>query len=537
MPNNPAIDTTVLITILGLIAAVWAVVPANTRLRFRLGMSWIDWCVAIGVFLVVHYLIFEQSFRSVGLYYSFGPWKWGLDKGNSVYLLLLGLGLYILLRARKPKLANRKIGTLDALANTLLLTKRYDELFTLIEPLLFKLFKLTKHRPLLLGLVNKISLKPLVPEFRWEGENFITLPAQEVGIQRKYRLMLASLNSRLTTQDFLADRARDILKSLLNQPQFVFYMSVSHPHFCLRVLAIPEVIREDFTDLFVTALIADSNSLLYSELKNSENLNGCHRPALPRSNRIIYFWFNDVTTAQRLALYRPIGDAICRYINEDEKIVEAYNLPLGSYQQSGKYRCPVFAGIKLFEIMIHEAMHQGVQDHLWLHYFAYFTDGILKKLRDQQPEDSNYEFPTTFHYLIFNIVVITTNWISDCVEVDQSLIADQVKKSPGFDSHYIPKEAAKALGAITQKIFLSPKNDDRFKEYILETCLGAFKRIAAQKDAILLTQDFKNAIISGNGYFEVGYKQELYRVYKGIDHALRCDVDDFGRALEESQNQ
>jgi hypothetical protein len=77
MPNTSAIDTNVLITILRLIAAVWAVIPSNTRLRFRLRMSWVDWGIAMSVFLIIHYLVFEPFFRSVGLFYSFGPWRWG----------------------------------------------------------------------------------------------------------------------------------------------------------------------------------------------------------------------------------------------------------------------------------------------------------------------------------------------------------------------------------------------------------------------------------------------------------------------------
>lgn len=537
MPNTPAIDTTVLITILGLIAAVWAIVPANTRLRFRLGMSWVDWCVAIGVFLVIHYLVFEQFFRSIGLYYTLGPWRWGLDKGSTVYLLLLGLGFYILFRARKPKLANGKIGAFERLVNTLLLTKRYDELFTLIEPHLFKLFELVKHRPLSTKILNIISLKPVMPTLYWDNGNLVTQPVHQSVIHEQYRSIHARLVSKLPEQDCLADRARYLIKSLLNQPQFVSYLSVSHPHFCLKVLTIPEVIREDFTELFVTALIADSNSLLYSELKDNKNLNGRYRLALPNSNRILCFLFKDVTTAERLALYKPIGDSVCRYIDEDRKLVEAYNLPLGYYDQSGRYRCPIYAGIKLFEIMIHEATHQGMQDHLWLFYFPHFTGKILNQLRDWEPGDANCEWPTPFHYLIYQIVTINSNWVADCIEVDESLISKQVASEPNFDSQYVPKQAIEALGTITQKILLSPKIDDRFKSNVLEIALGKFKRFKDRKEAATVVQEFIDSMILGNGYVREGYRKELYRIFRTLDHSLRHDVDVFGRALKSALDE
>lgn len=536
MPNNPAIDTTVLITILGLIAAVWAVVPASTRLRFRLGMSWVDWCVAIGIFLVVHYLVFEAFFRSVGLYYSFGPWKWGLDKGSSVYLLLVGLGFYILFRARKPKLANGKVGVFEALANTLLLTKRYDELFTLIEPHIFKLFKLTKHRPVLMKWLDKISFKPIASTFHWDDGNPVVQSEHENIIYTRYRSVLAKLKSSSYLQNHLADQARDLVKSLLNHPQFVAYLGVYHPHFCLKILGIPEVVREDFTDLFVTSLIADNNSLLYSELKNNENLNGRYRLALPSSNRILYFLFKDVTVAQNLALYQPIGESVCRCIVEDRMLADAYNLPLGYYDESGKYKCPIYAGIKLFEIMIHEAIHQGIQDHLWLSYYRFFTDKILNQLRDQQPNDTNSEWPTPFHYLICKIVTIASNWIDECIEVDVSLISEEVQKERGFDSQYIPQKAVSTLAAIVQMILISPKIDDRFKGHVLGICLERFKRFHGKKIAGKISQKFISLMIVGDGYVKDSYKQELNRIYQMLDPALKFDIGDFDKALKQSLN-
>ncbi|AZD54282.1 hypothetical protein C4K19_2495 [Pseudomonas chlororaphis subsp. aurantiaca] len=532
MPNNTAIDTSVLITILGLIAAVWAVVPSNTRLRFRLSMSWSDWIIAISVFLVIHYLIFENFFRSIGLYYSFGPWKWGLDKGSTVYLLLLGLGLYSIFRAQAPKLATRKFGTFELLANTLLLTKRYDELFMLIEPHLFKIFELSNHHPLLHRTTKNLSLTPK-PNTERAAQPY--LQKCESMIKNTFDSSLLKFRSKLPTQGNVAERAQNLLKGILNHPQFVAYLSVSHPHFCLRILAIPIVVRENFTELFMDAIVSESSSLLYSELRNNENLNGRYRLALPASNRILHFLFKDVTTAERLALYRPIGEVVCRYIDDDYNLIEAYNRPLGYYAELGKYRCPVHAGLKLFEIMIHEGIHQGIQDHLWLFYFTHFTDKILKKLRDQQPDDSNYEWPTPFHFLIYEIVTITSNWIDDCIESKEPLISEPTNKEQNFDSQYISKEATNALGSIIQSILLSPKIDDRFKGYMLEISLDRFKRLQKRKDTAPVARAFIKSIILGEELStKQDYRRELHRIYERLDHTLRHDVESFGWALKQS---
>jgi hypothetical protein len=274
---------------------------------------------------------------------------------------------------------------------------------------------------------------------------------------------------------------------------------------------------------------------LYSELKNNQNLNGRHRLALPSSNRILHFLFNDVTTAERLALYQPIGETVCRRIDEDPKLAEAYNLPMGYYNESGKYRCPIHAGIKLFEIMIHEAIHQGIQDHLWLFYFTHFTDRILKQLRDQQPSDSHHEWPTPFHFLLYEIVTITSDWVEDCIDVKPESIDEQVHKEEGFDSQYISKQAADALGRIVQSILVSPKLDDRFKGYMLEICLERYKRFQSRKDANTVSHVFINSMIFGEEFTtKKGYRRELHRTFQELDHVLRRDVKSFGLALERS---
>ncbi len=60
-------------------------------------------------------------------------------------------------------------------------------------------------------------------------------------------------------------------------------------------------------------------------------------------------------------------------------------------------RCSkAYAGIRLLEIMIHEAIHQGLRDHLWLHYLPIFTDKILRQMRAPLPQDLEHEFPSFF---------------------------------------------------------------------------------------------------------------------------------------------
>lgn len=532
MTDDIAIDTSSLLTILGVIAAVWAIIPANNRLRFRLSVTWFDWLIVIAVFLVVHYLVFERALRAVGLYVSFGPWKWDLDKGSAVYLLLLALGIYLLARARAPKLARQNIGTFGKLVDNLLLTKRYDELVSLVEPQVSKLLKLSQHRPLLARVLAKYAPKPVFDiEVLLHGESV------QRDLKRKccIRSGLSKFEAILLKRDHASRHANEILQSITNSPTLVTHLAVAHPYLCLKLLERPEAVREDFTELFMDALLADHTSRIYVELRNNQNLNGRHRLALPDSNRILCFFFKYVSVAAKLGLYRAIGESVCRTLDEDSRLAEAYNRSLGYYSEAGKYHCPVHAGIKLFEIMVHEGIHQGQQDHLWLFYFMHFTTSILEQMREASPDDENHEWPTPFYYLLYEIVSIASNWVDDCVEIKTSDVPKSIREQQGFDLFYISRQAAIALGSIVQDIVQSSKIADRFKDYVLEIALRRYKRIEHDPQTTQVANDLVTSLTVGTDFpTNIEYRYALKEVFDRLDHVLRREVPKFASAIEMS---
>lgn len=532
MADAIPIDTSGLLAILGVIAAVWAIIPTNNRLRFRLSVTRFDWTVVITVFLVVHYLVFERALRAVGLYYSFGPWKWGLDKGSAIYLLLLALGLYLLVRARAPKLAQKNVSQFGKLVENLLLTKRFDELVSLVEPQLSKLLEISQHRPLLARFAARLAP---APDFDIDAILRGEKPKRGMVLKHYARSALRWIESTPSTRDRVSKQANEVLQTISNSPALVSHLAVAHPHFCLRLLERPEVVREDFLELFVDALLADHSSRIYVELKNNQNLNGRHRLDLPEANRILRFFFKDVSVAANLGLYRAIGEAVCRTLDEDAKMAEMYNRSLGYYDEAGKYHCPIYAGVKLFEIMVHEGIHQGKQDHLWLFYFTHFTTKILQQMRDLSPDDENHEWPSPFYYQLYEIVSITSNWTEDCLNVKVSDIPEAIRKAPGFDLLYISRQATNALGSIIQDIVQSPKLADRFKGYALEIALRGYKRIAEGPQTAQVAHDLLIALTVGIDLpTKLQYRHALKELFHELDYALRDEVPKFAEAIEAS---
>ena len=150
------IDTSSLLTILGLVAAVWALIPSTSRLSFRLSVSTFDWTLIIGVVALAHYLVFEETMRAFGIYYTFGPWKWGLDRNSAVYLLLISLTAYLIYRSQAIKVQHRNIHVFERLFTSLINTKKYDELAPLLERHVTSVFALADHRTLKDRIAQKI---------------------------------------------------------------------------------------------------------------------------------------------------------------------------------------------------------------------------------------------------------------------------------------------------------------------------------------------------------------------------------------------
>ncbi|HEM1129717.1 TPA: hypothetical protein U0X32_005449, partial [Klebsiella pneumoniae] len=141
------IDTTNLLTILGVIAAVWAIITPTSRLRFRFCMTRWDLLIIGLIFILANYLVFAPALRQVGLYYSFGPWIWGLDSSSAVYLLFLLAASYLFIRLKSPTLNRGKIKLFLELIESLHLTKKYDELVLLVEPQLDEIISLANGKP------------------------------------------------------------------------------------------------------------------------------------------------------------------------------------------------------------------------------------------------------------------------------------------------------------------------------------------------------------------------------------------------------
>lgn len=532
---NPAgIDTSALLTMLGLIAAVWAVVPATARLSFRLSLNWYDWLVIWAAFLMIHGLFFEPVLSSLG-FPTFGPWLWGFDKSATQYLLFLLLATFVYWRSRKTRLTRWKLGLFDDLTTSLLHSGKYEELADLLQRHLESVLDLTAPSSVRGRIAD--TIRPPRPDFQviLHDDGSITLGADAPTSPffHKWFVFREWLADSVGPSQRVQRRAACISKRLLSSRQFVGFLAVARPYLCIQVMERATRIEEGFQDEFFNALLADEASVLYSELKNNDNLSERgHRLALPDENRLLRFYCFDVDIAGRLAVYRSVGEAVLARIDSDDVLQKKLNGRLLRFEDVGKHHDPVFAGIQFFRIMVLEGLHQRVADHLWLHYMPHFARSLVDRAREVRSEDENHEFPTPLAYLLYEIVDAAAVWVRDAEYLTKP--GDVLRREQIEGNHiYISFEAAEALGRVIEVILMSLRVSRRLKEELLCVALTALRDLEQHAHLAPLAEVMRAYLIAPYDFLKHdNYLSVLKQCFDQQDHVLRGALVRFNKELD-----
>lgn len=526
MVSPKEVDISNLLTILSVIVAVGALITQTGKLRLRFCMAWYDYTLGVAVFLLIHYLVFAPVLRSLGLYYSFGHWKWGLDSTSAVYLILLLYSVYFLLRIKFPILIRSKINNFNELISSLIISKRYDDLVLLVEPQLERLIKLSEKQ----GNIDRLYRRYYRPSFDLKA----LINGEEQPTLSKFNKFSNFILDRIKVKaESSSSQASEVIFNLVTSPDLTENLAVNAPYFGLKILKSGVAIRQDYISPYVDALLNDRNGRLYVELKNNDQIRRGSRLLIPERNRLLHGFFSDAEVAEKIGIYQGIGESIYRKLSEDRGLIDALKGKLGTYSKIGIYSCPISSGITLFEIMVHEGIHQGLQDHLWLHYYYYFTREIINQMVVLSESESDYEdegeFPTRFHYLLYRMVSISTEWIEQCSLIDEKEIPEKTRSKDGFDKYYISKEATKVLGNMLQVIIESEKISDRFKVYLLEIVVRCHIQISLDDALKEVSLSLLQHVISGDcmNRHKRDYVRKLYDVFRQIDHVLIHDAASF----------
>lgn len=524
----PLVDTGSLITIFGLMAAVWALVPETSRLRLKFSLSRFDRLVLLTAFLLINYLAFAPTLQNMGLYYSFGPWKWGLSSASAIYLILLVAGGYLLIRIRAPHLTSSRLRHFSNLIDELVLSSKYKEAADLLKPNLRKLVFLSEDDPWLVRQINRLS--PM-PEDVFERMVYFSKAG-------RFKRLLCYLRSySIEKNNVRREIAANLLESLASSSGFVGFLSQVKPYLALDLLKSKAMVRANYSSKLIAALLDDSNSRLYLELRSNQTIKKGNRLDLPKSNKILNRLLSSSQDAMSLDMDSAIGEYVLSELQENSELDSRLNSKIGSYYDVGRFSCPINSSLTIFEIMVHEGIAQGIQDHMWLHYFSHFAGRILDNM-DGIHGDLYAEWPTPYHYLLYRIVSIGADWVEQSSFVDDSEVLEENKVKENYSRYLIAENSIKMLENVFKSIVGSSALSDSFKRYLLEALLRRYKTIKDDSNLAKLHSLYLSHIAEGGGSLpQKTYPAELKKIFDGLDHVLRNDVKPFAEALEKAVNK
>jgi len=201
-------------------------------------------------------------------------------------------------------------------------------------------------------------------------------------------------------------------------------MAVSRPYAALRILAQwPESAdKNEFVFLYFSELVENVSSVFYTELARNQGMTA-HGYEIPPTNRLLHFFLLDAKVAQQFRLYKPVGDFVERHLDELQRHPEQdfYNRMPGQFDDEERNRWPVYAAVRFFDIMITQALYQGIEWHMWLYYFPPFVERMLRNYQsDSGMFDPDAEFPLRYSKLLYEVFDVLRDWI---LALEQALLA------------------------------------------------------------------------------------------------------------------
>jgi hypothetical protein len=497
-------------TLLGVVVAVYALLSPERRRDLLVRLGWLDWAIIAIALLLIHYILFYPILKSIGVAPYLGTWRWGFTEATASYSILLVAAVVVGVRVVTTRLGRGKMVLLRELFESQLHARKYEEALYLFNGHLNSIIRAARNDYLFPRLKEKMNPSP------WSA--FGTTQAPLRWYQGK---IFRWLSMWLPGYEDSKDTADDILHRLLTYEPFARTLAALRPHSGLRVLASDIRQARDFQELWLSALLDDQHSVLYSEIKDNQNMSGIRRYVFPPGNRVLFFYFGEISRAKDLAVYKPIGDYFLQELRRKaaDALSDRYNGPLDDFEDEAKWKDPCYAVLQMFGFMIPEAVHAGITWHMWLYYAPLFVEQIVQNLEPTPRVDLAREWPTPYHYFLYECIHSLCDWVTivQDIEVDQENI--EVKStSLDHENGNIPKSSALALGQALRYILHSPKITPRFKAYLL----GVSLRVLNDLDGNARHNSLRRVVISSiaNGGFATGNARLAHQ------HAIRNALDD-----------
>lgn len=352
-----------------------------------------------------------------------------------------------------------------------------------------------------------------------KNEKYFNERIHELRYERSYSCLAALVDDNYHTifHSGATDKenfSNKIKRELLDR-QFITYIANFKPYFGLRIIIDTELdfFIHEFADLYFEALLRNKDSALYREIENNQNLSRLHRYSIPESNRIIYSFFSNISLAKDLEVYRPIGEGVIDILNKQQrKERDVYNeYQEGYIGERQTFDNPIFIGIRFFDIMIMESIYQKVDWHMWLYYYSHFVDKICKNYRINEYSQPETEFPSTYSYLLYEITSNLRHWI-ELIEDDTAKIKQKLQHVDcSHENNNILKSSIICLVQCSHHILDTDAIPPRFKEYLTYIMFNLYFKLALSTKKIAREYGKVIACCISYGIQNYGKGDSVYR--------------------------
>lgn len=521
--------------------------PSVHRLRIELRLEWLI-VLSAACFLLV---ICSEFSAPISQLCSFNDTKacwvfhlvynsgW-VGKEQAAFLVVVTWLFMAGILVVRKKLSAKSLPALSRLVSELAYQQKYSELVDLLEPQL-SLINAGANR-----LLWQAKLFDRVE--RLDPDNFSNWGVEEEGsssaswksmLNHRLRYGCSFLTVILPSGNRTEQAAEEIFRVLFQSHVLIDFIAVHRPKFGIQVLSCQSFGIDDFCETFFASLLENRSSSLYSEIRQNENLSHCGY-VVPEHNQLLHFLFNDAKVAERLSVWKPIGEKIIFILstNRDPKYIAFLNGPADSFRDQERWRDPTFVAIRFFDIMVAAAACQGIQWHMWLYYFPPILEELVKDYDATGGDvDLRDEWPTRGSYLIYAIFSALTGWI-DIVDGELPASSPHLTFQNLMATHEngnIPKTAALALGHCLQILIMSKNIGESFQVHIYNIIVGQIRQLQSEGVEGRMRQILINAVI-GRGALgtETKYGAQLKKLLQRIDHVHRGQLKDYIAALNKA---
>jgi len=530
------------LTCLTLIAALYALASPIARYRLQL-LGWRLWLPSLMALLAVVYL---ELFEVIGTPCS-SEWCQRLvldpprspDPKQIAFIVTLLWLSYVAFIARRPVVKASKLPVLGRLADRLEIERRYGELIAVIQPHISTIIKAARR---------ELWLQKFLDQVRAHGNKNSWLelinPPPEKPLRRWDRIKrkahsgmlyalkpLAMLFPKVDARESAASR---ILRILYTNEKLVEYLSRERPLVALDIMLKRHSYDYDFSDRAFHYMISDRGGQLPREIILNQNTSRCFYEIDPH-NEIIYALLSDANIAEKLEVYRPIGNYPLELIEENSDGYRDVISASKPRKDESIFSDPSFVAIRFFDIMIRSSMRDSIEWHMWLFYMNLLVDKLVEYMSIKHPDyDAEKEFPNFAHYLIYEVFSSYGSWLQaiDCCPEDSPAVRIQ-SVEPRHDNGSIIKSTMLSIGQSLGHLVQSANVTDDFVTYILEIVMRDLKGLAAKPGGGVLVDALTRSIIARGAYGEKPeYGERLKRCFGQMDLMIRFDSDVFGAALE-----